>query len=116
MTEHLISTAACLAPCPRCGHPTLRALAGGCPVTADPQPLSPDAELTALLAKRSTYDALAAGWPQRMFLEWRSLGRIKAPRIHPVVATHICKPPVVSQPPQELILSVSVPLPDDPPF
>jgi hypothetical protein len=89
---HLENHPARYQPCPRCGHHTITAITSGYKLRADPCPLDTSQEIAALLTGRRTFDVLIWGLPKRMHLEWRSLTRIRAPRKHPVIATHQCVP------------------------
>lgn len=119
MTEHLISHPARLQPCPHCGHYTLTAIAGGLTVHANPQALSINEEIAALITGKASYDVLIHGLPRGIYLERRDIDRIRAPRAHAVVATHIC--PVLFNPSPQPAVDIGLPYatapqPDYPPF
>ena len=118
VTEHLISRPAKLKTCPRCGEYTLTAITGGLTTATDPEPLTIEQEIAALLIGKRTFDIITLG--HRLYLEWRDIIRVKGNRAYPVVAIHICTP---AEPPPELppdIKLTTAParesLPDDPPF
>jgi len=106
--EHLIDRPAHYQPCPRCTRHTLTAWCGGIHTRLDPEPLSVNQEIAAILSGRLTYDVLILGLPRRMYPEWRHLLRIQAPRRHPVIATHVCPPGVIragfTQPETEIVI------------
>jgi RNA polymerase subunit RPABC4/transcription elongation factor Spt4 len=90
MTGHLIDRPAKYQPCPRCGKTTLTAITGGMPVRLDPESLSINAEIAAILAKRITWDVYILGLPGRMYVEPRDIDRIRADRKRAVIASHTC--------------------------
>jgi hypothetical protein len=103
--EHLIDRAAHYQPCPRCSRHTITALSGGVPLRLDPEPLTINQEIAALLSGRQTYDVMLWGLPRRMHPIWRDISRIRAPRKHAVIAAHKCTPlpvPPGRQPETEL--------------
>lgn len=107
--EHLINRPARYQPCPRCGRHTLTAWTSGIRIRLDPEPLTIHQEIAALLSGRHTYDVLIYGLPRRMHPEWRHLLRIRAPRKHPVVATHICPPGAVRPQYQQPEIEITIP-------
>jgi len=92
MTEHLIDRAARYQPCPKCERHTLTAIVGGMPIRADPEPLTINAEIAALLSGLITFDVHSYGLPRKMHLEDRDIDRIKRGHKYPVVAMHTCIP------------------------
>jgi hypothetical protein len=92
MTAHLIDRPAQYQPCPRCGKTTLTAITGGMPVRLDPETLTINAEIAAILAKRITWDVYILGLPGRMYVEPRDIDRIRADRKRAVIASHTCTP------------------------
>lgn len=90
MNLHLVTEPVRYQLCRGCGRHVLRALAGGLDIRADPENLDLKNELAARLAGRATYDIHAFGLPRRMYFEWRSIDRIRAPRKYLVVADHAC--------------------------
>lgn len=117
---HLEDGPAFYQPCPRCGRHTLTAYCAGVKTRLDPEPLSINAEIAALILGRRTYDVLVMGLPRRMYPAWRHLSRIRAPRIHAVIATHICPPnpvrPQSLEPETEITIPSLTTVPDKPLF
>jgi hypothetical protein len=108
---HLESRPARYQPCPHCGHHTLTAQDAGIPVRCDPEPLSINQEIAALLLGRATYDVLVYGLPRRMHPRYRDFGRIRAPRRHAVIADHKCGPgprPLMRQPETEIVIPFAI--------
>jgi len=118
VTEHLISRPAKLKTCPRCGEYTLTAITGGLTTATDPEPLTIDQEIAALLIGKRTFDIITIG--HRLYLEWRDIIRVKGGRVYPVVAIHICtpaEPPPERRPDIELSTrGLAAEYPDEPPF
>lgn len=114
MTAHLITEAAKLRICTRCGEYTIVAISGGINTAADIQPLSVDEEIAALLTGRRTFDFAQIGL--RYYLHYRDLFAIRANRIHPVVAAHRHRPSLPSPSDIELTTLAKEVLPDEPPF
>ena len=90
MSDYLITTAAVLVPCDRCGRHILACRVSGFRAYADPRPLSVNEEIAARMKDASLYDVLTTGLPPRMYLEYRDLTRIICGRSYPVVAAHCC--------------------------
>lgn len=90
--------------CRRCGHPILTAIAGhvaGLTVRADPEPMTPQQELLALLDGRLTWHLITEALGTQR-ITWRDPTAIRAgpkPDRH-VIADHRCPP----QPRQETLL------------
>ncbi|WP_326637307.1 hypothetical protein OG884_26605 [Streptosporangium sp. NBC_01755] len=116
----MIDIPAVLDHCPRCGGQILVAVSDGLPTRADATPLTPQAELAALLDDRLTYDVQPLGLPRRPYLHHRNSWRIQAPRKWPVVGSHRCPPgphfPRPQTKPVDLIIPIGHPIPDQPPF
>ena len=105
--EHLINRPARYQPCPRCNRHTLVAMVSGVRTRLDPEPLTIDGEVIALLSGRRTYDVMLWGLPRRMHPIWRDISRIRAPRKYTVIATHQCTPlpaPLSVQPETDLVI------------
>lgn len=83
---HFITTSPNAIACAHCRRPILAATVGGLDRHIDPAALTPAGELTALLARRTTYDLNGD------HLIRRTVHRIAAGRPHPVVADHTCTP------------------------
>jgi len=118
MNRHLITTAATLTRCPRCGVWTLTGHAEGEPARADPLPLDEHGEYAALMAGRTTYN-LHVEITGRRYLTPRTSIEIAAPRRCVVVTAHRCGRPIGSAPPPPPpgARAASGPAPDDePPF
>lgn len=117
---HLEDGPAFYQPCPRCARHTLTAYCAGVKTRLDPEPLTINQEIAALLLGRRTYDVLIQGLPRRMYPEWRHLLRIRAPRKHTVIATHVCPPNPVRPPFRQPEIEVTIPalttLPEQPLF
>ena len=88
--EHCIDRPAHYQPCPHCHRHTLTAIVSGVKTRLNPEPLTINTEIAALLDGRRTYDVLLYGLPRRMHPIWRDISRIRAPRRHTVIATHQC--------------------------
>jgi hypothetical protein len=86
----MITTAAVLVPCDRCGKHILACRVSGFRAYADPQPLTIAAEITARMNDASLYDVLTRGLPKQLYLEYRDLTRVICGRSYPVVAAHCC--------------------------
>lgn len=112
MTGHLVTRPAALAECRRCGAATITAMVDGLLTAVDTQPLSISAEIAAIMAGKTTFNLMVTG--QRIYLEWRSVTRIRAGRDHPVVARHPCA--AASSKPLPPATAAVEELPDDPPF
>lgn len=116
----MITTAAILDGCRRCGTPILVAHSEGIPVRTDATPLTPERELEAILAGLATYDVQALGLPRMPYLGYRNQYRIAGKREWTVVADHQCPPgphnPPPPQKPVPLIIRIGSPVPDDPQF
>jgi hypothetical protein len=108
--------------CPHCHHPTLVTRGTGSLVRCDPENLTAAGELQARLEKRSTYDVLLSGFPERMCLRWRGLDAIRRLRKYPVVADHKHRSDLIllSGPADDsitdIVISYLEEFPDDPPF
>jgi hypothetical protein len=117
-----IGDAACWQPCRKCGLDILVAYSGGLLVRASPDNLTVADELAARVAGRPTFDILMFGIPRRMYLEYRDIFRVRAPRRHSVVAVHRCVDDYkllsgpVSNEVREIAIPYGNPLPDVPPF
>jgi hypothetical protein len=86
--QHLISRPARLVPCHGCHRHILAAIDGGLTVAADPQTITPAAEIAARITGRAAYDIVTTG--TRIYLVYRDLHRIRGRRGYPVVADHEC--------------------------
>lgn len=106
--EHLIDRPAHYQPCPHCGRHTITAWCGGVRTRCDPEPLTINQEIAALLTGRQTYDVMIWGLPRRMNLAWRDITRIRAGRKYAIIATHKCAPgkttPFGNQPETEITI------------
>ena len=112
MTGHLITRPAALAECCHCGAVTIIAMVDGLLTAADTQPLGISEEIAAIMAGKATFDLVITG--QRIYLEWRSLTRIRVARDHPVVARHPCA--AASSRPLPPVTAAAGEVPDEPPF
>lgn len=110
MTGHLVTQPAKLATCSRCGALTLTAITGGLTTVIDPCPLEIAQEIAALMAGKATFDLVPVGC--RLFIEWRDITRMRAPRLHAVVTVHQCAGATQKPVP----VPAAAPPPDEPPF
>ena len=110
MTEHLINRPAQITACTRCGQKTLTAITGGLTTTIDPGPLTIAQEIAARITGKPTFDLVPSG--AALYVEWRDITRVKAPRVYAVAAIHQCKGA------RQVVLPTvpAAPLPDNPPF
>lgn len=113
-----ISRKANLRNCRRCDGPIIVGLDHepcGIPTSADPTQLDPVAEMFAIALGRWTYDLT-----NTPALERRNRWSIRAPRRHPVLASHQCRAGVplrIHESVQRVFTPVPVPaLPEEAPF
>ena len=90
---------------------TITAMVDGLLTAVDTRPLGIGEEIAAIMSGKATFDLVITG--QRIYLEWRSLTRIRAARDHPVVARHPCA--AASSRPLPPVTAMEE-VPDDPPF
>ena len=86
--DHLINRAAHITLCTHCSRHVLIAIVSGWDTCTDLESLTIQAEITALIARRITYDLVPKA--NSSYLISRDIYRIRAPREYPVLINHIC--------------------------
>ncbi|WP_086847012.1 hypothetical protein [Amycolatopsis kentuckyensis] len=91
--QHFVDRKPKSEPCPRCGRLQLIGIDEGCPYRVCPTPLTPEAELAALMQGRRSYSISGD------FLHYRDSFRMRGDaRGRPtVIATHLCHAPIRPQ-------------------
>ena len=86
--DHLIHRPVHVTLCTRCSRHILIGIVHGWDTCTDLESLTIQAEITALITRRITYDLVPKG--NGRYLIDRDIYRIRAPREYPVLINHIC--------------------------